>query len=319
MRAWGEQDHPEDRPRGRREPRDRPPAAARNRVEGDGGEPPRRGRIDLSHGFLRQIQRNQRDRKAYHEAWEDARDSTVDANKKEFGIGINVIKDGKEWKKPQQWRSFEREGGAAGGKERDDDRRSNRRDEGERRPKGSDDRRDHSADDESDDDLRSRLTRDEAHERTAAALRSAEAKRSETKKSVAAGADDEADLAAWWGETGGDKAASDIRAATQKETRQKKQPATKPGAREDAHAKKPSAKAEPFKPKSSPSPAKNLDGSAPAFVPKTKEIKEIKEEMKETKKINEETKEDGALDDWSALDEELEKALNEKKSRGRRR
>ena len=82
MRAWGEQDHPEDRPRGRREPRDRPPAAARNRVEGDGGEPPRRGRIDLSHGFLRQIQRNQRDRKAYHEAWEDARDSTVDANKK---------------------------------------------------------------------------------------------------------------------------------------------------------------------------------------------------------------------------------------------
>ena len=243
----------------------------------------------------------------------------MDANKKEFGIGINVMKDGKEWKKPQQWRSFEREGGAAGGKERDDDRRSNRRDEGERRPKERDDRRDHSADDESDDDLRSRLTRDEAHERTAAALRSAEAKRSETKKSVAAGADDEADLAAWWGETGGDKAASDIRAATQKETRQKKQPATKPGAREDAHAKKPSAKAEPFKPKSSPSPAKNLDGSAPAFVPKTKEIKEIKEEMKEIKEEMKETKEDGALDDWSALDEELEKALNEKKSRGRRR
>ena len=27
----------------------------------------------------------------------------------------------------------------------------------------------------------------------------------------------------------------------------------------------------------------------------------------------------GALDDWSALDEELEKALNEKKSRGGRR
>ena len=313
MRAWGEQDHPEDRPRARREPRDRPPAAARNRVEGNGGEPPRRGRIDLSHGFLRQIQRNQRDRKAYHEAWEDARDSTVDANKKEFGIGINVMKDGKEWKKPQQWRSFEREGGAAGGKERDDDRRSNRRDEGGRRPKERDDRRDHSADDESDDDLRSRLTRDEVHERTAAALRSAKAKRTEPKKSVAAGADDEADLAAWWGETGGDKAASDIRAATQKETRQKKQPATKPDAREDAHTKKPSAKAEPFKPKSSPSPAKNLNGSAPAFVPKTKEIKEdIKEEIKETK-------EDGALDDWSALDEELEKALNEKKSRGRRR
>ena len=82
------------------------------------------------------------------------------------------------------------------------------------------------------------------------------------------------------------------------------------------HAKKPSAKAEPFKPKSSPSPAKNLDGSAPAFVPKTKEIKEMKEEIKEETK---ETKEDGALDDWSALDEELEKALNEKKSRGRRR
>ena len=117
------------------------------------------------------------------------------------------------------------------------------------------------------------------------------------------------------GETGGDKAASDIRAATQKETRQKKQPATKPGAREDAHTKKPSAKAEPFKPKSSPSPAKNLDGSAPAFVPKTKETKEIKEIKEEIK----ETKEDGALDDWSALDEELEKALNEKKSRGRRR
>jgi hypothetical protein len=285
-------------------------------VEGDGGEPPRRGRIDLSHGFLRQIQRNQRDRKAYHEAWEDARDSTVDANKKEFGIGINVMKDGKEWKKPQQWRSFEREGGAAGGKERDDDRRSNRRDEGERRPKERDDRRDHSADDESDDDLRSRLTRDEAHERTAAALRSAEAKRIETKKSVAAGADDEADLAAWWGETGGDKAASDIRAATQKETRQKKQPATKPGAREDAHAKKPSAKAEPFQAQELSEP-----GEEPRRLSarvRSKDEGDTKE-MKETKKIKEETKEDGALDDWSALDEELEKALNEKKTRGRRR
>ena len=42
----------------------------------------------------------------------------------------------------------------------------------------------------------------------------------------------------------------------------------------------------------------------------------MKEEIKEETK---ETKEDGALDDWSALDEELEKALNEKKSRGRRR
>ena len=90
MRAWGEAEQPDGRPR-RREPRDRPPAAARNRVEGDGGEPPRRSRIDLNHGFLRQIQRNQRDRKAYHEAWEEAREQTADASKREYGIGINVM------------------------------------------------------------------------------------------------------------------------------------------------------------------------------------------------------------------------------------
>ena len=171
MRAWGEAEHPDDRPR-RREPRDRPPAAARNRVEGDGGEPPRRSKIDLNHGFLRQIQRNQRDRKAYHEAWEEAREQTADANKREYGIGINVMKDGKEWKKPQQWRSFEREGGA-----RDrDDRGPDRRDRERRPPR--DDRRD---DSDGDDDLRSRLTHDEVHERTAAALRSAESRREPAK------------------------------------------------------------------------------------------------------------------------------------------
>ena len=148
------------------------PRRARNRVEGDGGEPPRRSKIDLNHGFLRQIQRNQRDRKAYHEAWEEAREQTADANKREYGIGINVMKDGKEWKKPQQWRSFEREGGARDGDDRGPDRR-----DGERRPP-RDDRRD---DSDGDDDLRSRLTHDEVHERTAAALRSAESRREPAK------------------------------------------------------------------------------------------------------------------------------------------
>ena len=297
MRAWGEAEHPDDRPR-RREPRDRPPAAARNRVEGDGGEPPRRSRIDLNHGFLRQIQRNQRDRKAYHEAWEEAREQTADANKREYGIGINVMKDGKEWKKPQQWRSFEREGGA-----RDrDDRGPDRRDRERRPPR--DERRD---DSDGDDDLRSRLTHDEVHERTAAALRSAESRREPAKaeKKKPESADDVADLAEWWGETGGDKARSDIQAAKQRE--EMKMP--KDVKKQTQQRSKPSATAAPFEPKAK----SRLDGSAPAFVPK--------ESTKEPgpEKAEEVADGGGALDDWSALDEELEKALNEKKSRGGRR
>ena len=81
-RAWGEAERPDDRPR-RREPRDRPPRAARNRVEGDGGEPPRRSKIDLNHRFPPADPEDQRDRKAYHEAWEEAREQTADANKRE--------------------------------------------------------------------------------------------------------------------------------------------------------------------------------------------------------------------------------------------
>ena len=50
-------------------------------------------------------------------------------------------------------------------------------------------------------------------------------------------------------------------------------------------------------------------------------LKSLKSDHNSKEQVDEmkETKEDGALDDWSALDEELEKALNEKKSRGRRR
>ena len=267
-------------------------------VEGDGGEPPRRSRIDLNHGFLRQIQRNQRDRKAYHEAWEEAREQTADASKREYGIGINVMKDGKEWKKPQQWRSFEREGGA---RERDD-RGPDRRDRERRPPR--DERRD---DSDGDDDLRSRLTHDEVHKRTAAALRSAESRREPAKaeKKKPESADDVADLAEWWGETGGDKARSDIQAAKQREEMRMPKDVKK----QTQQRSKPSATAAPFEPKAK----SRLDGSAPAFVPK--------ESTKEPgpEKAEEVADGGGALDDWSALDEELEKALNEKKSRGGRR
>ena len=132
-------------------------------------------------------------------------------------------------------------------------------------------------------------------------LRSAESRREPAKaeKKKPESADDVADLAEWWGETGGDKARSDIQAAKQRE--EKKMP--KDVKKQTQQRSKPSATAAPFEPKAK----SRLDGSAPAFVPK--------EPTKEPEVANG----GGALDDWSALDEELEKALNEKKSRGGRR
>ena len=77
---------------------------------GDGETRPRRARLDLGHGFLRAIERNQRDRAAYHAAWEERRESDADANRRATGMGVTVIKDGEEWKDPQPWRSFDRDG-----------------------------------------------------------------------------------------------------------------------------------------------------------------------------------------------------------------
>ena len=55
---------------------------------------PARARLNLGHGFLKSIVRNQNDRSSYERAWQERSDATDDSNKKEFGIGIAVLKDG---------------------------------------------------------------------------------------------------------------------------------------------------------------------------------------------------------------------------------
>ncbi|KAI7846033.1 hypothetical protein COHA_000570 [Chlorella ohadii] len=54
-----------------------------------------RARLNLQHGFMRDIVRNQRDRDAYEKAWQEAH-AQADEYQKKWGRA-KVQRDGKEW------------------------------------------------------------------------------------------------------------------------------------------------------------------------------------------------------------------------------
>ena len=265
--------------------------------DGDGETRPRRARLDLGHGFLRAIERNQRDRAAYHAAWEERRESDADANRRATGIGVTVIKDGEEWKDPQPWRSFDRDG--TGG-----ERQTARRSGGSSASAGG------SA---------------SASASSSASSSAARARRARDPDAAPARAPESESLdefAEWWGATGGDDArrgvrdakahdaarakASHARSRARREPNENASEGTRRAAPEPVDQTRTEAEAEAERGTDDHHPASSSSSSSSSVPPPSK--------LSAHSKAFEPTPPPDPpppdpLDEWSALDEELEKAL----------
>ena len=273
---------------------------------GDGETRPRRARLDLGHGFLRAIERNQRDRAAYHAAWEERRESDTDANRRATGMGVTVIKDGEEWKDPQPWRSFDRDG-------RGGERQTARRAGGATR-----DRR-----------AGGKSSAGKSQTAPASATRARRERDSDAAPTRAPESESLDDFADWWGATGGDDARRGVRDAKAKDAAR--------WSRErggDASGETRRAHPEPddeMKTKPTPRQTQEAERGAGDRDAASSSSSLIASKLSADSKAFEPTPPtppiDRAdpLDEWSALDEELEKALASTEgnrgsgARGRRR
>ena len=257
--------------------------------DGEGETRPRGARLDLGHGFLRAIERNQRDRAAYHAAWEERRESDADANRRATGIGVTVIKDGEEWKDPQPWRSFDRDG--TGG-----ERQTARRSGGSSASAGGSASASASASASS----------------TSSAARARRERDPDAAPARAPESESLDEFAEWWGATGGDDARRGVRdakaqdAAKARATRSRgcepdENASEGTGTRRAAHEPVDQTRTKP-KPKPKPKAERGADDHHPASS-----------KLSARSKAFEPTPPDppppDPLDEWSALDEELEKAL----------
>jgi hypothetical protein len=254
--------------------------------DGDGETRPRRARLDLGHGFLRAVERNQRDRAAYHAAWEERRESDADANRRATGIGVTVIKDGEEWKDPQPWRSFDRDG--TGG-ERQTARRSGG--SGDRRAGGSSASAGGSASSTASSSASSARRERDPH---AAPARAPESESLD-------------EFAEWWGATGGDDARRGVRDAKAQDAAKPRASRARLGREPNENASGGTRRAAPdavdqtrTKPKPLLADAeRGADHHDPASSKRSADSKAFQQKPATP----------NPLDEWSALDEELEKAL----------
>ena len=274
--------------------------------DGDGETRPRRARLDLGHGFLRAIERNQRDRAAYHAAWEERRESDADPNRRATGMGVTVIKDGEEWKDPQPWRSFDRDG--TGG-ERQTARRSG----------GSSESAGGSA----------------SASASASAARARRARDPDAAPARAPESESLDEFAEWWGATGGDDARRGVRDAKAHDAARAKASHARRRARREPNENasegtrravpepvdqtrtkpKPKAEAEAEAEQCTDDHHPASSSSSSSSVPPPSKLSAHSKAFEPTTSPPDPPPD--PLDEWSALDEELEKALaSTKGSRG---